>query len=174
MVRPRLIEGRQSISIGADTLVREHSWLSAIQRYGKQGFDARIDIGNGVYMGRYCCIVAMNEVIIGDGCVLSEHVYVADNAHGIDPLAGPIMAQPLTSKGPVRIGEGTFVGYRAIVMPGVTLGRHCVVGAGSVVTRSFPDYTMVIGNPARAIKQFDTTAGLWRSLQGPSSEREAA
>jgi acetyltransferase-like isoleucine patch superfamily enzyme len=69
----------------------------------------------------------------------------------MDPAAGLIMAQPLTGIRPVEIGAGTFLGYRAMVLPGVTLGEHCVVGAGAVVTKSFPAGTRLVGVPARPI-----------------------
>ncbi len=69
--------------------------------------------------------------------MLSEQVYITDLSHGLQPDRGPIMKQPLESKGPVRIGPRCFLGYRTAIMPGVTLGESCVVGANSVVTRSF-------------------------------------
>jgi acetyltransferase-like isoleucine patch superfamily enzyme len=53
--------------------------------------------------------------------------------------------------GRIEIGEETFVGARSIIMPGVMIGRNCVVGAGSVVTKDVPDYTVVVGTPARKI-----------------------
>jgi acetyltransferase-like isoleucine patch superfamily enzyme len=66
-----------------------------------------------------------------------------------------MMQQRLKSKGPVRIGAGSFLGYRAVVLPGVTLGPHCVVGAQAVVTESFAEGSMVAGNPARLLKRWD-------------------
>ena len=92
---------------------------------------------------------------------LSEYVYITDNAHGLHPERGPIMKQPLESKGPVHIGRNCFLGFRVSIMPGVTLGEHCVVGANSVVTRSFPAYSMVAGMPAKLIKVFDHSKKGW-------------
>jgi lipopolysaccharide O-acetyltransferase len=61
----------------------------------------------------------------------------------------------------VEIGNECFLGVRVSIMPGVTLGNHCVVGAHSVVTRSFPDFSMVAGVPARLIRTFDFCKGQW-------------
>jgi acetyltransferase-like isoleucine patch superfamily enzyme len=75
------------------------------------------------------------------------------------------MKQPLTSKGPVRIGEGSFLGYRTVVMPGVTLGMHCVVGCNSVVMRSFPAYSMLAGSPARRVKAYSFEQRCWQPVK---------
>lgn len=159
--RPRLIEGAAWIRIGERSVVRENSWLSVV---GPNEGRPRLVIGDGVYIGRHACITAFEMVEIGDGSVLSEHVYIADSSHGLDPLGGPIMRQPLESKGPVRIGKNVFLGYGCRVLSGVTLGDHCVVGTNAVVNRSFPAYTMLAGAPAKPVKRYDVEARQWRSL----------
>jgi acetyltransferase-like isoleucine patch superfamily enzyme len=106
-------------------------------------------------------MVAIGKLTIGDGCVLSEHVFLNDCSHGLNPLAGPIMRQRLVHGGDITIGKSCFLGYRASIMPGVILGEHCVVGANSVVTRSFPAYSMIVGAPAKLIKVFSLDRGEW-------------
>jgi acetyltransferase-like isoleucine patch superfamily enzyme len=108
--------------------------------------------------------MCIDTICIDDGCVLSEYVYMTDLFHGFDPTKGLIMSQDLISKGSVKIGESSFIGYRACIMPGVTLGKHCVVGANSVVTKSFPDYSMIAGSPARLIKTFSFEKQDWVSV----------
>lgn len=163
--RPRDIENPRYISLGRGTRIREHSWISAIPQYAGVRFEPRLEVGEDVYIGRYVCITCTGHMWIGDGVVLSEHVYIADSAHGIDPRGGPIMRQPLITRGPVRIGAGSFIGYGARILPGVTLGEHCVVGANSVVTRSFGAFSMVAGAPAKLIKRYNHASEKWDLLE---------
>lgn len=162
--RPRLIENPAFMHIGDRTVIREHGWISAIPRYADQNFEPCLDIGKNVYIGRYVCITCHDGVTIGDGCVLSEHVYIADSGHGIDPDAGPIMEQRLVSRGPVSLGRNCFVGYGARILSGVVLGDHCVVGANAVVNKSFPAYTMIAGLPAKPIKKFNLQNRQWEGF----------
>jgi len=92
-------------------------------------------------------------VTIGDGCLFSEGVYMSDTAHaagGFDPR--PVAQRPLRFKGEVHIGARCFIGYRACILPGVTLGEGCVVGAHAVVTRSFGPGCVLAGVPARLVR----------------------
>lgn len=164
VARPRLWEHVDRIKVGARTVIREHSWLCPLPVWNGTAHPARIEIGSNVYIGRFCCISSIDLVEIGDDCVFSEQVYLADAVHQVDPRAGHIFSQPMQSKGPVRIGRGTFLGYGSRVLTGVTLGEHCVVGANAVVNTSFPAYSMVAGAPARLIKTFNMTSGVWESV----------
>lgn len=158
---PRRLNGRKYIEIGENSCILSHSFVLAVSKYGEGSYSPCIRIGDGVYIGRYVYLAASDEITIADGCVLSEHVYITDLNHGFNPAGGPIMRQALESKGPVRIGPNSFLGYRAVVMPGVTLGEWCIVGANSVVTRSFPSYSMVVGTPARLIKVYSHELRRW-------------
>src|SRR6201999_387807 len=95
-----------------------------------------IIVGDNVLIGYNSFFTAMHEISIGDGCVLSGHVYITDENHGFNPMAGPILEQPLENKGPVRIGNSCFLGYRVAILPGVSLGEHCVVVTGFTVSHS--------------------------------------
>jgi acetyltransferase-like isoleucine patch superfamily enzyme len=149
------------LSVGKNTRIYSDAYITPLREYAGLRYKPEIRIGNDVYIGRFAHFVAVDLIEIGDGCVLSEFVYITDNAHGLHPERGPIMRQPLESKGPVRIGNSCFLGFRVSVMPGVTLGDHCVVGANSVVTRSFPAYSMIAGCPAKVVKVFSHRVGDW-------------
>jgi acetyltransferase-like isoleucine patch superfamily enzyme len=162
---PREIKGRRFIRIGDRTLILPHCGIFALSRYGDQTFSPSVVIGNNVYIGRHAYFTSINSILIGDGSVLSDYVYISDLSHGFDPGAGLIMKQPLQSKGPVVLGKNCFLGFGVSVMPGIALGEWCVVGANSVVTQSFPAFSMIAGAPARLLKTFCHEKKQWISVQ---------
>jgi acetyltransferase-like isoleucine patch superfamily enzyme len=105
-------------------------------------------IGDRVYVGPRC---HLGLVHLEEDVLLAAGVHVPSGAatHGTDDLAVAIRDQP-GRRTRVTIGAGTWVGSAAIVMADV--GRHCVIGAGSIVTRPIPDYSFAAGNPARVIR----------------------
>lgn len=160
--QPMQIDGAKFIQIGDNSSIGRYAWLGAFSSYRKQQFSPSITIGNNVRIGNYACITAIDKIEIGDGCLFSEYIYISDHAHGIDASEeiSP-KDQDLYSKGCVTIGKNTFLGYRVSILPGVALGKHCVVGANSVVTKSFPDYSMIAGIPARIIKKYSLEQKKW-------------
>jgi acetyltransferase-like isoleucine patch superfamily enzyme len=164
--KPRLLSGAQFIQIGRGCHIREGAWLGVYPQPNEPRPDPRphLVLEDGVYLGFYACLTAIDLVHIGAGSVISDYFYASDHTHGHDPRLGSPASQPLVSKGPVRIGRNCFIGYRASILPGVVLGDSCVVGAHAVVTRSFPAMTMLVGVPARVVKRFDVSDGCWKNV----------
>jgi len=104
-------------------------------------------IGRSAYVGVYCCL---GEVTLEDDVLIGSHVSIMNGSrqHGIERLDVPVREQPGIWQH-VTVGRDSWVGDRAVVMADV--GRHCVVGAGSVVTAPVPDYAIVVGVPARVV-----------------------
>jgi acetyltransferase-like isoleucine patch superfamily enzyme len=150
---PRKIKGNKGIFIGDRTFIDSHSWIEAIQEYGDKKYLPLIKIGNDVQIGRYVTITSIDEISIGNGCLFSEYVYISDHAHDVCTKGHmPLVKMPLIKKGKVRIGAQCFFGFRSIIMPGVTLGDRCIVGAGAVVTKSFPSNSVLAGVPAKILR----------------------
>ena len=162
--KPKILDGAEYIEIKVNSSIGHSSWLGAFDKYFNQSFNPKIMISNNVRIGNYACITAIDEILIKDGCLISEYVYISDHYHGFDPTLNlPLKDHPLFSKGKVEIGENTFIGYRATILSGVKLGKNCVVGSHSVVTKSFPDYSMIAGSPARLIKTYDFENKCWKN-----------
>lgn len=159
--RPFIIEGATRIHIGSNCNIREGAHIVARESWRGEMFNPVINIGNGVYVGPRVFLTAIRGITIEDGCVFAEGVYVTDVFHCMDPNGGPIMEQPLESKGPVHIGRNCFLGFRSCIMPGVSLGPHSIVGANAVVTKCFPGYVMLGGVPANVIKVYSHDLQQW-------------
>ena len=162
---PYSLNGGKYLHIGNGSRIGKFCWIGAFDKYLNQEFSPEIKIGNNVNIGNFVCITAINRIVIADGCLFSEYIYISDHYHGYDASENTSPAlQPLYSKGEVYIGENTFIGIRASILSGVTIGRNCVVGAHSVVTKSIPDYSMVTGAPAVIVKKYDLLKNQWVSI----------
>lgn len=129
----------------SDLEIGDHFQIWSAHRQTLVSGSGRIRIGNGVFINAGAVVYSEVAITIGNDVALANEAYVMDtSSHGMegrDPKAAP-----------VTIGDGTWVGARAIVLPGVSIGRRVVVGAGAVVTRDVPDEVLVAGNPARVVR----------------------
>ncbi len=111
----------------------------------------RVKFGKGHYPGdspgNY--IQGYNGIEIGDHVNLAPGVGLVSASH--DPLDNT----KHQSSPPIRLGDHCWIGMNAVILPGVELGENVIVGAGAVVTKSFPSYTIIAGNPARVIRELD-------------------
>jgi acetyltransferase-like isoleucine patch superfamily enzyme len=116
----------------------------------------RLRIGDRVFVNCGTVIICVEEIVVGDDVAFAHEVLVLDsNSHGVE-------GRPHVSA-PVRIGDGTWLGARSMVLPGVSIGRRVVVAAGAVVTRDVPDDVLVAGNPARVVRELHYPAGCRRA-----------
>lgn len=117
-----------------------------------------VRIGSGVRVG--IGDVIMGPVDIGNNTIIGQHTLITGLDHNYTDPNIPIKDQGVSTRR-ISIGENCFIGANANILPGVSIGKHCVVAAGSVVTKSFPDYHIIAGNPAKAIKKYDSLTSTW-------------
>lgn len=112
-----------------------------------------VRIGKGSEIGERCRISIANSLEIGEKVLLSPNVYITDCDHEYRDVDVPVIDQGIVQRGQkVSIGEGSYIGINAVIVGNVRIGRHCVVGANSVVTKDVPDYCVAVGSPAKVIK----------------------
>jgi acetyltransferase-like isoleucine patch superfamily enzyme len=146
----------QYISIGDRVIVKEEGWIEA----NPLDNNCLLSIGTGTSIGYFCHIYAMQKVEIGANVLMGSGVYIADCTHDYQDISRPIIAQSPRFVAPVSIGAGSWIGQHAVVL-GTRVGKHCVVGANSVVTADVPDHCVVAGSPAQIIRQYDPVTEKW-------------
>ena len=122
-----------------------------------------IELGNNVEVGNHSTISSLNSVIIKDGVLTGPHVFISDHNHEYHNPYIHIYKQGLMAceGSRVLIGEGTWLGTNVVVVGNVHIGKQCVIGANSVVTKDIPDYCVAIGIPAKVIKEYDFNKEQW-------------
>lgn len=146
--------GERYIRIGEGTVVGPYASLSAgVSPAHDLGTVEVLTIGSHTLIGKGSAIVAHERVVIGDNVYTGHNVYVTDANHGYEDIDTPIGRQFAESR-PVSIGNGSWLGHGAVVLPGVSIGAHVVVGAASVVTSNLPDRCVAVGNPAHVIRRY--------------------
>lgn len=145
------------IYLGDDVLIKEGVWINVPYQFmisSNNGFVIKINSGTAV--GERCFFTALHCIDIGSNVLFGPGVFVADHSHEFSDNTVPIMHQGVTLPGRVVIEDGCWLGYHSVVIANkgreVRIGRNSVVGANAVVTKSFPEGSVLVGNPARNIK----------------------
>jgi acetyltransferase-like isoleucine patch superfamily enzyme len=170
---PRRIIHPERIHLGDDVSLGPGCLLMAVTRYPSgrmrlpggsaegQRFSPRLVIGNRVSSTGGLQIAAHSEIIIEDDVLFATNVNITDCLHGYENALEPYKYQRLVRIAPIVIKRGSWIGQNVVVLPGVTIGEQCIVGANSVVTRDIPDRSIAVGAPARVIKRWDEVAQAW-------------
>lgn len=147
--------GGDCITIGDNVSFGGNCVLTAWKSYKGEKLTPNIVIQSNCHFGEYNHITSTNEVYIDTGLLTGRWVTISDNSHGktdFESLRLSPLERPIYSKGAVRIGKNVWLGDKVTILPGVTIGDGVVVGANSVITKSIPSYSVVVGNPAHVIK----------------------
>ena len=152
------LNGSKNISIGSNVHICKYGWLAAVPLTGEER--AHLIISDGVRLGDFNHIWATKRILIEPYACTANHVYISDNSHGYDNISMPIYRQPIVQLKEVVIGESSWLGENVCVI-GASVGKHCVIGANSVVTKDIPDYCVAVGAPAKVVKRYDFERQEW-------------
>lgn len=108
-----------------------------------------VSVGDNFYANFNCTLLDVAPITIGNHVLLAPNVQIYAATH---PLEADLRLQDLELGQPITIEDNVWIGGGSIICPGVTIGAHTVVGAGSVVTKSLPDRVVAVGNPARVLR----------------------
>ncbi|MCC5952880.1 MAG: acyltransferase [Acidimicrobiia bacterium] len=167
------------IHLGSDTLIAPGVTLSAGWGPGHPNLpDTVVKLGDRCLIGRGSSIIGHAYIELGDDVWTGYDVRITDMNHGYEDIAFPISGQ-WQQASPVVIGDRSWLGHHVVVLPGVTIGRHVTVGAGSVVTEDLPDYSVAVGVPAKVVRRYHPDVGWVGAADHPEgwgveAERTAA
>ncbi|MGC2463355.1 MAG: hypothetical protein WA446_20645 [Steroidobacteraceae bacterium] len=156
------------IKLGDSVIIRNHAWINTFDLAGPG--DVKIIIGDRTVVNAQCVISAKNKIEIGSNVMISACSLIMDHNHAYEDVTRPIQEQGPTPGGIIRIEQGCWIGHGAAIVCNqgeLVLGRNCVVAANALVTRSFPPFSVIVGNPARIAKQYDPARHTWVGAGAP-------
>ncbi len=158
---PLRIDGGRNIKISDHVTIQYKTWLGALPLTGEGS--AELVIEEGSVIGNFNHFFATKSIIIHKKVLTADKVFISDNLHDYKDANTPILDQPIVQNGILEVGEGTWLGENVCVL-GACIGKHCVIGANSVVTKDIPDYSVAVGIPAKVIKKYNKEKDVWESI----------
>ena len=152
-----------SFSIGKNSTIEDYTVVNNGMGEVRIGYGVRIGLSN----------VIIGPVEIGNNIILAQHVVISGLNHGYEDILTPIRFQPCTT-GKVIIEDDCWIGANAVITAGIKIGKHSIVAAGSVVTKDIPSYSIVAGNPAKIIKQYNFVSQKWERVNNLNTIKNIA
>jgi acetyltransferase-like isoleucine patch superfamily enzyme len=149
------------IKLGSSVIINKDAMLNVESDHVT---DVKIVIDDNCVIGARNIISAKNSIHIEQNVIMATSVLIQDHLHAYEDISLPIRDQGVTPGGRIRIEQGCWIGQGAAIVCNegyLVIGRNSVVGANSLVTRSFPPYSVIAGNPGRLARQFDLATATW-------------
>lgn len=140
--------------LGANSTIEDFSTINNGMGDVIIGYGSRVGLGN----------VVIGPVTIGNNVIIAQNVIMAGMNHGYEDPHIPPRFQPCTTD-KIVVEDDVWIGANVVLTAGVTIGKHSVVAAGAVVTKSIPPFSVAVGNPARVIKQYNSDSQAWERVK---------
>lgn len=159
------INNGKCIYLGKNVGIGANTFFGPITEYAGITYNPKIIIGDATWVGKYCSFAAIHKIQIGKNVLFAGNVHITDHSHGYEDISRPIAPQRLISKGPVIIDDNCWLGFNCEILSGVHIGEHSIVAARAVVTKDVPAYSIVAGNPAKVVKQYNFQSKKWERVK---------
>ena len=149
-----------SIALGNNVFIGWRARIEGVKKYQSKEFKPQIILNDGVSIQQNLHLTCAELVEIGKNTAIAANVTITDIHHPYIDINIPIEFQEIETL-PVSIGENCKIYNNSVIMQGTQLGKHCTVGANSVVSGKFDDYCVIAGSPARVLKRYSFEKQSW-------------
>lgn len=153
VVKKALIITRPFVSIHNNVFIYYHARIEGIQTYEGVTFTPNIILDDFCTIQQNLHLTCAQKVYIGKNTAIAANVTITDVHHPYEDINLPIERQKIKVN-PVTIGDDCKIYNNSVILPGTTIGKHCTIGANSIVSGTIPDYSVVTGAPAKIIKRY--------------------
>ena len=143
--------------------IGHHARIEGIRKYNARQFKPLIVLEDHVTIQQNLHLTCAEKITIGHNTAIAANVTITDINHPYVNITIPVEQQDIEVS-PVCIGEDCKIYNNVVILPGVNIGKHVVIGANSVVNRDIPDYSVAVGIPAKVIKQYNFNTRSWERI----------
>jgi len=159
-IMPPLFLTPENVILGNHILIWPNARIEGIKEYEGVKYDPVIIFRDHVSIQQNLHLTCATRVDIGKNTAIAANVSITDIHHPYEDIEKPIELQQIVTES-VIIGEDCKIYNNAVLLPGTKIGKHCTIGANSIVKGSFPDYTIIVGCPAKIIKRYSFEKKAW-------------
>jgi len=163
--------GADFIRIGGRSIISEGCWFNVNDRSGKE---PRITIGDQTYVGRRSFFSVGQRIRVGPYCLISNDCNLLGADHDFRNPFTPYLVSPVVAEGYIDIGPNCWLGSASIVLKDVSIGFGSIIGAGSVVTKAVPAFSLAVGSPACVLKRYRMSTASWVAVKEWTDDDESA
>lgn len=163
-VHKQLKISRKNLECGNNVWIWKNGRIEGVLEYNNETYSPRIVFGDNVTIEQNFHLTCAEEIIIDKNTSVAANVTITDIHHVYEDINVPIELQNIKVS-PVYIGEDCKIYNNAVILPGTKIGKHCTIGANSVVSGKYPDYCVIVGSPAKIVKQYNFLTKQWERIK---------